>query len=286
MLVWTVTRRLCGPAIVKEVAMSLAQCRECMRAVSADAGACAHCGAPMPLTPLPSRVPPVSSASPFARGPSVRSQASSSEPATTRREPPTRAAASTWRLVWWILAVLGLIVWIGMTARLGSGLMLAPIGVICWAIVVVGVLIVVGALRSFPGVRRIRGRAHGWAVVFAALLVWVVAYVAVPRSPEEQRQQQAREATEATQQRLEAEQQRLQATRRHAAAACHVHIRDSLKVPSSAQFQFPPNVAETESGYVVAGRLEAQNAFGVMLRSNYVCSVDTSGRVLRGSVVE
>jgi len=38
------------------------------------------------------------------------------------------------------LAALGLIVWIGMTPRVGSWLMLGPITVICMAVGLVGVL--------------------------------------------------------------------------------------------------------------------------------------------------
>jgi hypothetical protein len=182
-------------------------------------------------------------------------------------------------LVWWTLAALGLLLWVGVTARVGSWLMLGPISVIGWAVAILGVLLVTGAMRSVPGLPRLRGRTHGWLMVSAAVLGLLVAYLAVPRSADELRQQQARDAA--------AEARRHEEDARYrAAAACHVYIQERLKVPSSANFLLPPLIERTERGYSVGGRLEAQNAFGVMLRRTYACSVDADGKVLQGRLAE
>jgi hypothetical protein len=186
---------------------------------------------------------------------------------------------SSWRLIWWTVAPLGLLLWVGMTSRVGSWLMVGPISVICWAVAILGVLLATGAMRSVPGLPRLRGRDHGWLMVGAAVLGLLVAYLAVPRSAEELKQQQVQD-------RAEEARQRQNNARYRAAAACQVYIEERLKVPSSAKFSLPPHIEQTERGYLVGGRLEAQNTFGVMLRRTYGCSVDANGHVLEGRLAE
>jgi hypothetical protein len=48
----------------------------------------------------------------------------------------------------------------------------------------------------------------------------------------------------------------------------------------------PPLIERTERGYRIGGRLEAQNAFGVMLRRTYACAVDADGRVVQARLAE
>jgi hypothetical protein len=153
--------------------------------------------------------------------------------------------------------------------------MRGPLSVMSLVVGLLGFLLLTGTVRAVPGVPRIRGRDHGWLLMSAAVAGVLVAYAAVPQSAEEQRQQEARDAAEAAQRRQ-------QNARRHATAACHVYIENQLKVPSSAKFSYPAHVEQTERGYFVGGRVEAQNAFGVMLRSTYACAVDADGRVLDG----
>ena len=43
---------------------------------------------------------------------------------------------------------------------------------------------------------------------------------------------------------------------------------------------------QSEGGYLVGGFVDAQNAFGVKLRRNYVCSVDSAGRVITAGLLE
>jgi hypothetical protein len=157
--------------------------------------------------------------------------------------------------------------------------MLGPISVICWLVAILGVLLVTGAMRSVPGLPWLRSRAHGWLMVGAAVLGLLIAYLAVPQSAEELRQQQARDAAGEARRRQEDASYR-------AAAACQVYIQERLKVPSSAKFSLPPLIDRTEHGYRVGGRVDAQNALGVMLRGTYACSVDSTGRVLEGRIVE
>jgi len=87
----------------------------------------------------------------------------------------------------------------------------------------------------------------------------------------------------AAEQQQEAERKRQLSAR----AACQVHIRARLKVPSTAKFSvFPVIVPGDAGGYVVKGSVEAQNSFGAKLHREYVCAVDGRGRVLEAGLLE
>lgn len=61
-----------------------------------------------------------------------------------------------------------------------------------------------------------------------------------------------------------------------ARAACRVLVEDRLRAPSSAEFS---NLAHTGSGdrFTVTGVVDAQNAFGAMVRNTFTCEVRLDG---------
>lgn len=60
---------------------------------------------------------------------------------------------------------------------------------------------------------------------------------------------------------------------------CQIEVRDQLKAPSSARFS---NMSATGSGgdWVARGEVEAENSFGVMMRSDFQCTL-RNGREVR-----
>lgn len=56
--------------------------------------------------------------------------------------------------------------------------------------------------------------------------------------------------------------------------ACKSAVRDHLKAPSSATFgpETVRDVLTTASGYRLTGTVEAQNSFGVKLKTAYACT--------------
>ncbi len=56
---------------------------------------------------------------------------------------------------------------------------------------------------------------------------------------------------------------------------CHDFIDDRLKSPASSDFEWTSDMNVTYSGgiYVVGGKVDAQNSFGAMIRSDYACTV-------------
>lgn len=145
-------------------------------------------------------------------------------------------------------------------------------------------MIHIRALRAIqnegpPGFPRTR-RVHSLLVVLVAPLLFAIAVAIVPKTSEEQRQFDEF-------QRQEAQRQAEQERRLQAHAACQVYVRERLKAPSSAEFSRSAAIApREEGGYLIRGSVEAQNAFGVKLRRNYLCAVDPAGQVVSGSVLE
>lgn len=68
---------------------------------------------------------------------------------------------------------------------------------------------------------------------------------------------------------------------------CEDRVRSRLKSPSSAKFPwdcFKQRVTKnhiTPRKYFTMGCYDAQNAFGAMLRGNYVCTVEQKGAALK-----
>ena len=56
-----------------------------------------------------------------------------------------------------------------------------------------------------------------------------------------------------------------------AQATCQVSIEDALKAPSTASFSDWSSVSTGSEGYEISGVVDAQNSFGAMLRSPFVC---------------
>lgn len=59
--------------------------------------------------------------------------------------------------------------------------------------------------------------------------------------------------------------------------ACRDAVRARLKSPSTAQFPGNDRVEQTGKVYRVFGSVDAQNAFGAMLREDYRCVANVDG---------
>lgn len=60
---------------------------------------------------------------------------------------------------------------------------------------------------------------------------------------------------------------------------CKDYVKDRLKAPSSADFPFLADriTKVSDNHYIVESHVEAQNAFGVKLRSDYYCDIELVG---------
>ncbi len=55
-------------------------------------------------------------------------------------------------------------------------------------------------------------------------------------------------------------------------------IRDRLKAPSTAEFEWSPTTKRLGNSWTVSGYVDAQNSFGAMIRSNYSIKITFSGK--------
>jgi len=60
---------------------------------------------------------------------------------------------------------------------------------------------------------------------------------------------------------------------------CKDYVKDRLKAPSSADFPFLADriTKVSDNHYIVESHVEAQNSFGVKLRSDYYCDIELVG---------
>lgn len=67
---------------------------------------------------------------------------------------------------------------------------------------------------------------------------------------------------------------------------CRAAIEQQLRSPSSADFNTSStNIEETDDGgYEIDGVVDADNAFGASIRSNFSCTVDAEGYVTAANV--
>lgn len=76
----------------------------------------------------------------------------------------------------------------------------------------------------------------------------------------------------------------VQEKRSDASSMAHIQCKDfvmaRLKAPSTAEFAFLEYQSEKlpDNQYIIRASVEAQNAFGVKLKNNYVCNVQWNGR--------
>lgn len=181
--------------------MALAQCRECGRQVSIQAGACPHCGAPQqPEGMAPAVAASAAGASAFRRAPppptragATRHQSRESDeaPAQARVTKAAQEAAFRRRLIWGLAGVAIVLFALGLSRTLGSWVVLSPLALLC---AVAGGLGLHTAIRGrslpfFPHTRR----AHGLLLAVGAVLVWTAASGLVPQSLEEQKRQTTRQ---------------------------------------------------------------------------------------------
>lgn len=111
------------------------------------------------------------------------------------------------------------------------------------------------ARRSGPGVGKILG--YGCLTVVGAVVVLALLGSLVPES--EKSKERERNI--------------------NAIAACQVAVERRLKSPSTAKFPdgLSSNVSEPSGGVVtVSASVDAQNAFGALLRKRWVCTVNVS----------
>jgi hypothetical protein len=263
--------------------MALTQCRECRREIPADTNACPHCGAQQPAASMATaKTAGFSAPSTFRRPPAPPPHPAGS--ATKLAAPlrlntkSEREAVARQRFIWIGSVAAVVLLLLGLARTVSMWMVLAPLGILCLGAMVVGTLRAIQneGLPSFPKTRR----GHSLLVVFAAPLVFLIAFDLAPKTLEEQRH------FDDMQRR--AEQQRAEKDRRlHAHIACQTYVTERLKAPSSAEFSRSAEIVpRDEGGYLIRGSIEAQNAFGVKLRRNYLCAVDPAGQVVRGTVVE
>lgn len=62
-----------------------------------------------------------------------------------------------------------------------------------------------------------------------------------------------------------------------ALSICEIMVKDSLMSPSSAKFAFVDPIARGRQRYLVSSTVDAQNAYGAMLRARYVCEIQHDG---------
>lgn len=268
--------------------MALTRCPACQKEMPAETVACAHCGAPQLAASMAGAAAPGSTRpSTFRRPPAApsRTAGSASPPAGTatpatqpRLTKTAREAVARQRLLWGGSLAAVVLLLLGLARTVSMWMVLAPLGILCLGAMVVGALrgIQNKGLPSFPKTRR----AHSLLVVLAAPFVFLVAFDLAPKTLEEQRHFDEMQRR-AEQQRAEKDQ------RLHAHLACQTYVTERLKAPSSAEFSRSAEIVpRDEGGYLIRGSIEAQNAFGVKLRRNYLCAVDPAGQVVRGTVVE
>lgn len=54
--------------------------------------------------------------------------------------------------------------------------------------------------------------------------------------------------------------------------ACQDEVLSQLKAPATAEFVGSDRITEGEVGVMVTGEVDAQNSFGALIRSSYICS--------------
>lgn len=73
--------------------------------------------------------------------------------------------------------------------------------------------------------------------------------------------------------------------REAARIACEDRVKDGLKAPSSANFQRPIITDTGENKWRIKGEFDAQNGFGAMIRSTYVCETRLEGEYFKTKIV-
>ncbi len=76
-------------------------------------------------------------------------------------------------------------------------------------------------------------------------------------------------------------------TRFMAVSICEDAVKNRLRAPATAQFPDPLAIPESGNRWRVQGAVDAQNAFGALVRSDYECHawLDADGDTVRGRVV-
>jgi len=116
--------------------------------------------------------------------------------------------------------------------------------------------------------------------VLVSPLLFALAFGFVPKTYQEQQRLEQMQREDAQQ---AAEKER----RVQAHSACQLYVLQHLQAPSSAAFSHSAAIVPSDDGgYLIRGSVDAQNAFGAMLRRNYLCAVDSAGRVVNGGVLE
>jgi hypothetical protein len=193
----------------------------------------------------------------------------------------TRAAREAMirrRVLWGGGALAIVLILLGLARTISMWVVLAPLGVICLGVMGFSL---VRALqnRGLPYLPKTR-RVHSLLVVLVTPILFGLAFAVVPKTYQEQQRLEQMEREDA---RRAAEKER----RDQAHNACQLYVLEHLQAPSSASFSHSAAIVPSEDGgYLIRGSVDAQNAFGAKLRRNYLCAVDSAGRVVGGGVLE
>jgi len=182
------------------------------------------------------------------------------------------------RLLWAGGALAVVLILLGLARTISMWVVLAPLGLICLGVMGFSL---VRALqnRGLPFLPKTR-RVLRLRVVPCAPTLFGRAFAVVPKAYQEQQRLEEMERADA---RRTAEKER----RDQAHNACQLYVLEHLQAPSSAAFAHSVAIVPNDDGgYLIRGSVDAQNAFGAKLRRNYLCAVDSAGRVVSGGVLE
>src|SRR5262249_49138258 len=189
------------------------------------------------------------------------------------------------QLLWGVGALSVLLLLLALASLVSMWMFLVPLGVICLTAMVIGLSRALQN-RGLPYLPKTR-RVHSLLLILVAPLLFIVAF---DRGPKTFEQQQIWNEIKLANERAENESKlkKLEKDRRFdAQITCQIYLQNRLQAPSSATFSRKSVIdPRSEGGYLVAGFVDAQNAFGVKLRRNYVCAVDSAGRVINAGLVE
>jgi hypothetical protein len=189
------------------------------------------------------------------------------------------------RLLWGGGALALVLVLLGLARTVSMWVVLAPLGVICLGAMGLNLLRALQnqGLPYLPKTRRV----HSLLVVLATPFLFALAFAIVPKTYQEQQRLEQMQREDARLKAEEAQQAAEKERRGQAHSACQLYVLEHLQAPSSAAFSHAAAIVPSDDGgYLIRGSVDAQNAFGAKLRRNYLCAVDSAGRVVNGGVLE
>lgn len=133
--------------------------------------------------------------------------------------------------------------------------------------------------KETPGARKSAILKRIWitlGVVYAIVLGLIILGSLLPEDGEEQRQRDLKQEEQDRAREEKREHERLYSNASFAYQACKDFVKAQLRAPSTAKFPWAgaDSIREIWPGvYAIAGHLDAQNAFGAMVRMEYRCNM-------------